>query len=114
MEAEMQLRQLKRLAQELEQCEKQLSSKIRRLEAICESRCSQPVEKELGTQSLYLKKQADLCKDLAAVLEQAVNMYEKTEEQIIHAGETKARRYEETLQAVSLTDLAHIPVTLRL
>ena len=60
-----------------------------------------------------MKKQSSLCKDLAAVLEQAGYLYEKAEEEIIQAAETDARRYEETLRAVSLPDMAQIPVTLK-
>lgn len=113
MEAEMQLKQLRRLAQELEQCERKLSSNIKRLDALCGSRCSQPVEKKLSTQSSFLKKQASLCKDMAAVLEQTVYLYEKTEESIIQTAEADARRYEETLRAVSLSESAYVPVTLQ-
>ena len=113
MEAEMQLKQLRRLAQELEQCERKLSSNIKRLDALCERRCSQPVEKKLCMQSSFLKKQAGLCKDMAAVLEQAVYLYDKTEESIIQAAEADTRRYEETLRAVSLLEMAHVPVTLK-
>lgn len=113
MEAEMQLKQLRRLAQELEQCERKLSSNIKRLDALCGSRCSQPVEKKLSTQSSFLKKQASLCKDMAAVLEQTVYLYEKTEESIIQTAEADVRRYEETLRAVSLSEIAYVPVTLQ-
>lgn len=114
MEAEMQLKQLRRLAQQLEQCERKLSSNIKRLDALCESRCSLPMEKKLHTQSAFLKKQAGLCKDMAAVLEQAVYQYEKAEELIILAAEIDAgRHYKETLRAVSLMETAHIPVTLQ-
>ena len=46
-------------------------------------------------------------------VEQAGYLYEKAEEEIIQAAETDARRYEETLRAVSLSDMAQIPVTLK-
>lgn len=113
MEAGMQLRRSRRLAQELEQCEKTLSSNIRRLDALCGSRCSKPMEKKLRAQSSFLKKQADLCKDMAAVLEQTVYMYERTEEAIIQAVETDARRYKETLRAVDLSEMAYLPVKIK-
>lgn len=112
MEAEMQLEQLRRLAEELQQCEKKLSSNISRLDAFCESRYSQPLEKKLCAQSSFLKKQAGLCKDMAAVLEQAVYLYEKTEESVIQAAEADARKYEETVRTVSLTNMANIPIKL--
>lgn len=112
MEAKVCLKQVMRLAQELEQCEKKLSSNIERLDALCEGKCSRQIKKKMYAQSETLKKQASLCKDLAAVLEQAVYLYEKTEETVIQEAETDARRYEETLQTVSLVELAHIPVTL--
>lgn len=112
MEAEMQLRQIRHLAQKLEQCEKKLSSNISRLDDLCESRYSQPMEKRLRAQSSFLKKQAGLCRDMAAALEQAGYLYEKTEEAIIQAAEADARRYDETLRAVSLSDMARIPVKL--
>lgn len=112
MEAEMQLEKLRRLAEELGQCEKKLSSNISRLDALCESRYSQPLEKKLRVQSSFLKKQAGLCRDMAAVLEQAVYFYEKTEEAVIQAAETDARKYEEVPRTVSLSDMAHIPVKL--
>lgn len=113
MEAGMQLKQLRHLAEELEQCGKKLSSNISRLDALCESRYSQPLEKKLRAQSSFLKKQASLCRDMAAVLEQAVYLYEKTEESVIQAAETDARKYEEVLRAVSLSDVAHVPVKLQ-
>lgn len=115
MEAMMQLKQLKRLAQELGQCEKKLSSNIGRLDALCGSQCSRQMEKKLRTQSSGLKKQACLCKDLTAALEQAVYLYEKTEESVIQAAETDTVRYEETLRAVhlDLVEMAHIPVRLK-
>ena len=112
MEATMHLKQLKRLAQELGQCEKELSSNIRRLDAVCEGCHNQRIEKKLDSQSSFLKKQASLCKDLAAVLEQAGYLYEKTEEEMMQAAETDARRYEETLRAVSLPEMVQFPVTL--
>ena len=112
MEAKVWLRQVMRLAQELEQCEKKLSSNIERLDALCKGRCSRQIKKKMCEQSETLKKQASLCKDLAAVLEQAVYLYEKTEESVIQAAETDPRRYEETLRAVSLVEWTHIPVTL--
>ena len=113
MEATMQVRQLKRLVQEFGQCEKELSSNIRRLDAVCESCHDQLIKKKLDSQGSFLKKQSSLCKDLAAVLEQAGYLYETAEEEIIQAAETDARRYEETLRAVSLPDMAQIPVTLK-
>lgn len=113
MEAEVQVKQLRRLAQELEQCAGKLSSNIRRLDALCESRYSQPMEKKLQVQSSFLKKQAGLCKDMAAALEQAGFRYEKTEEAIIMAVETEAAKQEEKLQAISLLEMVQIPVTLK-
>ena len=114
MEAMVQVKQLKRLAQELAQCAGKLSSETSRLDALCESQKSQPAfYKKLCAQSEALKKQAGTCKDLAAVLEQAGYLYEKTEEEIIQAAEADVRRYEETLRAVSLTETAHIPVILK-
>ncbi len=114
MEAEMQVKQVKRLAQELEQHTGKLSSEIRRLDALCENRYLQPVEKKLRQQSDFLKRQYTLCKDLAAVLERSVCLYEKTEEAIIQAAEADAgRRDQETLKAVSLSRMPHIPVTLK-
>ena len=95
MEATMQVRQLKRLVQEFGQCEKELSSNIRRLDAVCESCHDQLIKKKLDSQGSFLKKQSSLCKDLAAVLEQAGYLYEKAEEEIIQA------------------DMAQIPVTLK-
>ena len=47
MEAEMQVKQVKRLAQELEQDTGKLLSGIRQLDALCESRYLQPMEKKL-------------------------------------------------------------------
>lgn len=113
MEAGMQLRQLRHLAKELEQCGKKLSSNISRLDALCESRYSQPLEKKLCAQSSFLKKQAGLCQDMAAVLEQAVYLYEKTEESVIQAAEADARKYDEVLRTVSLSDMAYVPVKLQ-
>lgn len=113
MEAEMQLKQLKRLAYELEQCEKKLSSNIERLDAFCGKRWKdQPVEKKLSMQSSFLKKQAGLCKDMAAALEQAVYLYERTEESVIQAAEADTGRYQETLRTVSLAGIAKVPVKL--
>ncbi|MDE7312626.1 MAG: hypothetical protein K2N87_13565 [Eubacterium sp.] len=114
MEAEIQVKQLRRLAQELAQCARKLLSETSRLDALCESQKSQPVfYKKLCAQSDVLKKQASLCKDFAAVLEQVGYLYEKTEEEIILAAEADGRRYEETLRAVSLPQTAQIPVTLK-
>ncbi len=114
MEAEVQLKQLKRLAQELAQCGKKLSSETSRLDALCESQKNQPeFYQTLCAQAGFLKKQAGLCKDLAAVLEHAGYLYEKTEEEIIQAAEANGRRQEETLRAVSLAGTASIPVTLK-
>lgn len=114
MEAEMQVKQVKRLAQELEQYTGRLSSGIRQLDALCESRYMQPVEKKLRIQSDFLKRQCSLCKDLAAVLERAGYLYEKTEESIIQAAEADVgRRYQETLNTVSLSRMPQIPVTLK-
>lgn len=112
MEAEMQLKQLRRLAYELEQCEKKLSSNIEQLDTLCKKRCNQPVQKKLSMQSSFLKQQAGLCKDLAAALEQAVYLYERAEESIIQAAEADTRRYQETLRTVSLAGIAKIPVKL--
>lgn len=114
MEAEMQVKQVKRLARELEQCTGKLSSGIRQLDALCESRYVQPMEKKLQMQSDFLKRQCSLCKDLAAVLERAVCLYEKTEESVIQAAETDAgHRYQETLKTVSLSRMPQIPVTFK-
>lgn len=113
MEAKMHKKQLKHLAQEMEQCGQKLSSHIRRLDDLCESRYSQPLEKKLRAQSSFLKKQAGLCRDLAAVLEQTGYLYEKAEESIIQAAEADAGKQEEILRAVSLADMARIPVSLR-
>lgn len=114
MEAEVQVKQIKCLAQELGHCERKLSSGISRLDALCESQKSQPVlYKKLCEQSDFLKKQAGLCKDLAAVLEQAGYLYEKAEESIIQAADTNGRRYEETLRAVSLAQAVPVPVKLK-
>lgn len=113
MEAEMQLKQLRRLAKELEQCGGRLSSYVRQLDGLQGSRSCQPVEKKLSAQSSFLKKQAGLCKDLAAVLEQAGYLYEKTEESIIQAAEADTRRQKETLRAVSLAGMEQIPVRLQ-
>ena len=69
MEVFIQQKQVKRLAQELAQCGGKLSSQICRLDTLCESQKSQPqLYKTLCAQSSLLKKQASLCKDLAAVL----------------------------------------------
>ncbi len=112
MEASMQFKQLRRLAKELEQCGSCLSSNISKLDALCESRYSKPLEKNLQAQSAFLKKQAGALKDMAAVLEQAVYLYERTEESIIQEGEADVRKYDESLRAVSLSDMAHVPVKL--
>ena len=114
MEAEMQVKQVKRLAQELEQDTGKLLSGIRQLDALCESRYLQPMEKKRRLESDFLKRQCNLYKDLAAVLERAACLYEKTEESIIQAAETDAgRRYQETLKTVSLSRMPQIPVTLK-
>ncbi len=112
MEAEMQIRQVRRLAQDLEQCERKLSSAVGRLDALCENRSDQPIEKKLLSQSGFLKKQARLCKDMAAVLEQAGALFEKTEETVIQAAEADVVRQEETPRTVSLLESVYIPVTL--
>ncbi len=114
MEVFIQQKQVKRLAQELAQCGGKLSSQICRLDTLCESQKSQPqLYKTLCAQRSLLKKQASLCKALAAVREHAAYLYEKTEEAVIQAAEANGRRYEETLRAVNLTDTVSIPVTLK-
>ncbi len=113
MEAEVQLKQLRRLAGGLEQCGQKLSGYITRLDEVGKSRYSKPLEQKIKAQSEFLRKQAGLCKDLAAVLEQAGYLYEKTEVSIIQAAEPDTNRYQETLQAVSLPEMARIPVTLK-
>ncbi len=112
MEVKVQVKQLKRLAQELETVAKQLASSIARLEKPHRHPDRPEIAKQLRTLGSSLKEQAETCKDMAAVLKQAASLYEKTEEAVIQAAETETRQYEETLRTVSLGRAAQIKMTL--
>ena len=112
MEVTVQVKQLKRLAEELEICAEKLASSTARLEEL-HTRPDRPeIAKKLRAGSSFLGEQAETCKDMAAVLKQAAGLYDKTEEAIIQAAETETRQYEETLRAVSLQQAAQIRMTL--
>ena len=91
MEVKVQVKQLKRLAQELETVAKQLASSIARLEKPHRHPDRPEIAKQLRTLGSSLKEQAETCKDMAAVLKQAASLYEKTEEAVIQAAETETR-----------------------
>ncbi len=68
MEVKVQVKQLKRLAQELETVAKQLASSIARLEKPHRHPDRPEIAKQLRTLGSSLKEQAETCKDMAAVL----------------------------------------------
>lgn len=112
MEAEVQLKQWGRLAQELEACGNKISSSAVQLDALCTHQNRPEIAKALRAQSSFLAEQARLCRDLAAVLKRAGYLYEKTEESVIQAAEIHTKQYEETLRVVNLTDMAGFQVLL--
>lgn len=112
METEVQVKQLRRLAGELESCEKKLAAEIAQLDALCAQLSSREIAKKLRGQSSFLKQQAESCKDMAAVIQRAVYLYEQAEEAVIQAAQADTRQYKETLRAVDLQDMAHIQVLL--
>ncbi len=120
MEAEIRLKQWKYLTGLMEECGRQLHANAAELNELCgkfreigESQCGETLIKKLQIQSEGLQEQTEKLRDMKTVLERAERLYENCEERILQAGQEKGKRFEETLKAVELQQLAQIKVVLK-